>query len=96
MSSFTLECGDEVVDNLSLLKWDEEEVAHGFLRGITFDEGIHALVYTFRHHFVGVFRVAISCIVCERAWTGGNVGSVTVGKAVKSHAKCRVALTGKE
>ena len=96
MSSFTLECGDEVVDNLSLLKWDEEEVAHGFLRGITFDEGIHALVYTFRHHFVGVFRVAVSCIVCERAWTSGNVVSVTVGETVKAHAKCCVALTGRE
>ena len=93
MSSFTLECGDEVVDNLSLLIWDEEEVAHGFLCGITFDEGIHALVYTFRHHFVGVFRIAVSCIVREGARSGSNVGSVTVRKAVKSHVKCRVALT---
>ena len=96
VSSFTLECGNEVVNNLSFLELDEEEVAHRFLCGFTFDEGVHALVYTFGHHFVGVFRIAVSCIVREGAWTGDNVGSVTVGKAVKSHAKCCVALTGRE
>ena len=40
MSSFALECGNEVVDNLSFLEWDEKEIVHGFLCGVAFDEGI--------------------------------------------------------
>ena len=55
MLSFALEGRNEVVDNLPFLEWDEQEVAHGFLCGVAFDEGIHALVYTFRHHFVAVY-----------------------------------------
>ena len=65
MAAFFLERGDKVVDNLAFLEWDEHYVSDCFLGGVPFDEGSHALVDTFRHHFVCVFWIAVSCVVCE-------------------------------
>ena len=47
VSPFTLEGRNEMVDNLSFLKGDEEEVSHWFLGYVTFNEGIHTLMDTF-------------------------------------------------
>ena len=47
ITTFPLECRDEVVDNLTFLVGDKHDVPDWFLGDVSFDEGGHALMDTF-------------------------------------------------